>query len=235
MDIVKSRPFVADLDSDMEFHHDEAMRMPGQRDPERTKRAILEAATAEFVSNGFAGASVNEIAARANVNKRMLYHYFGKKEDLYIAVLERTYIALRTAQTQLKLSDLPPATAIEHLILFTWNYYLQYPELLSLMTTENLLRGKYLARSERVRDLDSPLMNMLGDILARGAEAGVFRGEIDPRQLYISIASLSAFFIATRCTLSTLIGRDLSGQDELQNRSKHVVDVILRYLRPDHI
>jgi AcrR family transcriptional regulator len=232
MDIVKSRPLPAGLDIDAEFHHDEVTRIPGQRDPERTRRAILEAATAEFVNNGFAGASVNEIAARANVNKRMLYHYFGKKEELYIAVLERTYIALRTAQTQLKLGDAPPATAIETFILFTWNYYLQYPELLSLMTTENLLRGKYLARSERVRDLDTPLMAMLGDILTRGAESGVFRPEIDPRQLYISIASLSAFFIATRCTLSTLVGRDLSTQEELQNRSRHVVDVILRYLRP---
>ena len=233
MELVKSRSQMADSETDDgEFHPDDVIRVAGQRDPERTRRAILEAATVEFVSNGFAGASVNEIAARANVNKRMLYHYFGKKEELYIAVLERTYIALRTAQTQLKLGDVPPAAAIETLILFTWNYYLQYPELLSLMTTENLLRGKYLARSERVRDLDTPLMTMLQDILARGAEDGVFRPDIDPRQLYISIASLSAFFIATRCTLSTLVGRDLSTQEELHNRSQHVVDVILRYLRP---
>lgn len=216
---------------DAMFHPDDMTRIPGQRDPERTRRAILEAATVEFVSNGFAGASVNEIAARANVNKRMLYHYFGKKEDLYIAVLERTYIALRTAQTQLKLSDVPPATAIETFILFTWNYYLQYPELLSLMTTENLLRGKYLARSERVRDLYTPLMTMLSDILERGAQDGVFRPGIDPRQLYISIASLSATFIATRCTLSTMVGRDLSTHEELHTRSQHVVEMILRYLR----
>ncbi len=233
MELVKSRSQMADIEADDgEFHPDDAMRVPGQRDPERTRRAILEAATVEFVSNGFAGASVNEIAARANVNKRMLYHYFGKKEELYIAVLERTYIALRTAQTQLKLSDVPPATAIETFILFTWNYYLQYPELLSLMTTENLLKGKYLARSERVRDLYYPLMTMLSDILERGAKDGVFRPDIDPRQLYISIASLSATFIATRCTLSTMVGRDLSTQEELLTRSQHVVDVILRYLRP---
>ena len=213
-------------------YQDEVTRMPGQRDPERTRRAILEAATGEFVSNGFAGASVNEIAARANVNKRMLYHYFGKKEELYIAVLERTYIALRTAQTQLKLSNVPPAEAVETLILFTWNYYIQYPELLSLMATENILRGKYLARSERVRDLDSPVMNILDEILKRGAKEGVFRPDVDPRQLYLSIASLSAFFIATRCTLSTLIGRDLTTEEALQKRSQHVVEVILRFLKP---
>lgn len=232
MDMVKSRHLVTDLDADTENHQDEAVRIPGQRDPERTRRAILEAATGEFVSNGFAGASVNEIAARAKVNKRMLYHYFGKKEELYIAVLERTYIALRTAQTQLRLADVPPSEAIETLILFTWNYYIQYPELLSLMATENMLRGKYLARSERVRDLDSPLMTILQDILTRGAEDGVFRSDLDARQVYISIASLSAFFIATRCTLSTLIGRDLTTEEELVKRSQHVVEMILRFLKP---
>jgi AcrR family transcriptional regulator len=232
MDMVKSRPLVTDFDADTEYHQDEAMRVPGQRDPERTRRAILEAATGEFVSNGFAGASVNEIAARAKVNKRMLYHYFGKKEELYIAVLERTYIALRTAQTQLRLADVPPSEAIETLILFTWNYYIQYPELLSLMATENMLRGKYLARSERVRDLDSPLMTILQDILTRGAEDGVFRSDLDARQVYISIASLSAFFIATRCTLSTLIGRDLTTEEELVKRSQHVVEMIQRFLKP---
>ncbi len=232
MDMVKSRHLVTDLDADTENHQDETVRIPGQRDPERTRRAILEAATGEFVSNGFAGASVNEIAARAKVNKRMLYHYFGKKEELYIAVLERTYIALRTAQTQLRLADVPPSEAIETLILFTWNYYIQYPELLSLMATENMLRGKYLARSERVRDLDSPLMTILQDILTRGAEDGVFRSDLDARQVYISIASLSAFFIATRCTLSTLIGRDLTTEEELVKRSEHVVEMILRFLKP---
>ena len=220
-----------EFETEAEFQHEEALRLPGQRDPERTRRAILEAATTEFVNHGFAGASVNEIAARANVNKRMLYHYFGKKEDLYIAVLERTYLALRTAQMQLKLAHLSPASAIETLILFTWNYYIQYPELLSLMSTEHLLRGKYLARSERLRDLDAPLMIILDDILARGAAQGVFRPAVDSRQLYISIVSLSAFFIATRSTLSTLIGPTPSTEEEFQTRSLHVVDMILRYLR----
>src|SRR5688572_19856349 len=126
-----------------ELTDSKTMRLPGQRDPERTRRSILEAATNEFVAKGFAGASVNEIADRAHVNKRMLYHYFGKKEELYVAVLERVYIELRVAQTQLKLTDLPPVEAIKKLVLFTWNYYLEHPELLSLLGAENLMHGKY--------------------------------------------------------------------------------------------
>lgn len=232
MDVGKNGLSLVDFDmTEMDGPFEEALRIPGQRDPERTRRAILEAATAEFVENGFAGASVNEIAARANVNKRMLYHYFGKKEDLYIAVLERTYTSLRAAQTQLKLSDLPPAEAIETLIRFTWNYHLQHPELLSIMTAENMLQGRYLARSERVRDLNTPLMTMLAEVLERGAAQGIFRPNVSPLQLYLSIASLGSFFIATRCTLSTLVGRDLTNEEEMETRARHIVDMILRYLR----
>jgi AcrR family transcriptional regulator len=232
MDVGKSSLFVeVDMD-ESEGPSDDNFRIPGQRDPERTRRAILEAATAEFVTHGFAGASVNEIAARANVNKRMLYHYFGKKEELYIAVLERTYTSLRGAQTQIKLGALPPVAAIETLILFTWNYYIEHPELLNLMTAENMLRGKYLARSERVRDLQTPLMTMLKDVLDRGAEEGIFRPNMDPIQVYLSIASLTAFFVVTRCTVSTLMGRDLGTEEEMKKRAEHIVEMILRYLRP---
>lgn len=58
------------------------------RDPERTRARILVAALAEFASQGFAGARVDAIAAAAGVNKRMLYHYYGNKDELYAAVLQ---------------------------------------------------------------------------------------------------------------------------------------------------
>ena len=218
---------------DAEPRYKESARIAGQRDPERTKRAILEAASAEFVSKGFAGASVNEIATRANVNKRMLYHYFGKKDQLYVAVLERIYASLRGAQAQLNLAGLRPAEAIERLILFTWNYYLQHPEFLSIMVRENMLEGEFVVRSERIRDMNAPLMDTLADILKRGEDEGVFRRGVDPMQLYLTIASLGCFFVATRFTLSNLLGRDMAGQAGLQTRVSHIVDVVLGYLRPE--
>lgn len=58
------------------------------RDPERARRRILEAAAGEFAARGFAGARVDRIAADAGLNKRMLYHYFGDKRGLHEAVLD---------------------------------------------------------------------------------------------------------------------------------------------------
>jgi AcrR family transcriptional regulator len=66
-------------------------RPPGERDPERTRAAILAAATEEFTAHGLNGARVDEIAKRSGVNKRMIYYYFGDKGGLYIAVLEEIY------------------------------------------------------------------------------------------------------------------------------------------------
>jgi AcrR family transcriptional regulator len=207
-----------------------AVRTSRPRDPERTRKAILDAATAEFVAHGFAGASVNEIAARANINKRMLYHYFGKKDDLYLAVLEQCYTGIRTAETQLRLGDLPPRAAIEKLVLFTWSYLLDHPEFLSLLNTENMLRGRYLRHSEQIHDLHAPLIAMIADVLERGAASGEFRNGVDPVQLYISIASLGFFYLSNRHTLSTIFLRDLMEAERLEQRGRHIVEMIMSFL-----
>src|SRR5688500_1512327 len=93
------------------------------RDPERTRAAILAAATQEFTANGLTGARVDAIASRARVNKRMIYHYFGDKEGLYLAVLEATYASIRVAELELHLTDRDPVDGMRELVLFTWRYF----------------------------------------------------------------------------------------------------------------
>jgi TetR/AcrR family transcriptional regulator len=73
------------------------------RDPEATKRRILAAALREFSAKGIAGARVDAIAARAKVNKRMLYYYFGSKEGLFREILRRR---LHERAPQLQSADL---------------------------------------------------------------------------------------------------------------------------------
>ncbi len=57
------------------------------RDADQTRRNILSAAIDEFTANGYAGARIDRIAARAEVNKRMIYHHFGGKRVMFEAVL----------------------------------------------------------------------------------------------------------------------------------------------------
>lgn len=202
------------------------------RDPERTRATILAAATEEFTVNGLNGARVDAIAKRACVNKRMIYHYFGHKEGLYLAVLETTYAAIRTAETGLNLSEHDPVEGMRALVLFTWRYFLAHPEFLSLLGTENLHRAAYLKRSQRIRDLHSPLVSMITGLLERGAKAKTFRRGVDPVELYITIAALGFFYMSNRHTLSTIFGEELGAAKRLEARGKHIVEVVLAYLRP---
>src|SRR5256714_4466701 len=108
------------------------------RDADRTQQEILAAAMTEFSQHGFGGARIDGIAERAGVNKRLIYYYFGSKEALFLAVLEQTYADIRSAERALHLENLAPADAVRRLVAFTWQHYLQHPEFLTLLNSENL-------------------------------------------------------------------------------------------------
>ena len=200
------------------------------RDPAATRARILAAATAEFARKGLAGARVDAIANRAKINKRMLYHYFNSKDDLFLAVLEEAYAGIRAAERRLDLEHLDPVAAITRLIEFTWGYYLKHPEFLRLVSTENLHRATHLKRSPRIKELHSPFVALLDRLLQRGVEEGLFRPDLDARQVYISIAALGYYYQTNRYTLSVIYGTDLGARDALDARRAVIVDTILRYL-----
>ena len=202
------------------------------RDAERTQAAILSAATQEFARHGLGGARVDRIAARAKTNKRMLYYYFGPKDALFLAVLENTYASIRNAEKQLSMLDVSPVEGIRRLIRFTWDYYLAHPEFLSLLNSENLHDARHLRRSRHVQAMNSPLIETLATVLARGCGAGLFRGGVDALQLYVSIAALSYFYLGNNHTLSAVFGRDLASEQSRAQRLAHMAEVILGYLRP---
>ena len=207
-------------------------RNGGIRDPEGTKAAILAAATREFTEKGFGGARIDAIAAQAKINKRMLYHYYGGKEALYVAVLEQTYAAIRSAEARLDLRHREPEAALRELVGFTFRYFLEHPEFLSLLGTENMMRAKFLRRSGKIAAVNSPLIEELRDVLERGASAGVFRPGADPLDVYLTMAAMGFFYLSNRWTLSTVFRRDLVAKAEIARWGEHIAEVVLGYLRP---
>lgn len=200
------------------------------RDADRSQGIILAAARDEFAEHGLGGARMERIATRANLNKRLIYYYFEDKEKLFEAVLEQAYLHIREAERALHLLDLKPADAIRRLVEFTWNYYLDHPEFLTLLNSANLHRARHLQDSSRVREMNSPLIAMLGEILERGRKEGQFRGGIDAVQLYVSIAALSYFYLSNSHTLSAIFGRDLMAPKARSERLSHMSEVILGYV-----
>lgn len=210
----------------------ETERSGVSRDPEGTKAAILAAATREFTDKGFGGARIDAIAAQARINKRMLYHYYGGKEALYLAVLEETYGAIRRAEAKLDLAHREPEEGLRDLVQFTFRYFLDHPEFLSLLGTENLHKAKFLKRSERILAINSPLIDELRDVLERGAKKGVFRPDADPLDVYLTMAALGFFYLSNRWTLTTVFRRDLLAKDEIARWGEHISDVVLSSLTP---
>jgi AcrR family transcriptional regulator len=192
---------------------------------------ILDAAASEFARAGLEGARVDRIAASAGANVRMLYYYFGNKEGLFAAVLERTYATIRSAERELGLERLPPVDAMRQLVRFTWEYYFRHPELIALLNSENLHEGRHIARADSIPRLHAPLLATVGEIIGRGVRDGVFRRGVDPMQLYISIAALGYFYVSNRYTLSAFFQRDLMARESLDSRLDHMTEMVLAYLR----
>ncbi|MDB5954619.1 TetR family transcriptional regulator [Ramlibacter sp.] len=201
-----------------------------QRDADRSQGTILAAARDEFAEYGLGGARMDRIAERASLNKRLIYYYFADKEALFQAVLEQAYRDIREQERKLNLLDVAPAEALRRLVEFTWNYYLAHPEFLTLLNSANLHRARHLQGSRRAREMNSPLIEMLAEILERGRKDGSFRGGVDPLQLYVSIAGLSYFYLSNNHTLSAIFGRDLMTAKARHERLAHMCDVILGYV-----
>lgn len=202
------------------------------RDAGRSREEILRAAMAEFADNGYGGARIDAIAERAGVNKKLIYYYFAGKDELFLAVLEQTYADIRIAEHELHLEASDPVHAIRSLVAFTWRHYLAHPEFLALLNSENMHRAGHLKRSRRIRQMNSPLIDVLAGVLARGEASGELRRGIDPMQLYISIAGLAYFYLSNNHTLAAIFGRELMTPAAHDARLAHMCDVVLGYVAP---
>lgn len=193
-----------------------------------TQQRILVAARKEFAKNGLGGARVDEIAARAKANKRMIYHYFVSKDALFQLVLEQAYLDLRQAEQKLDLESLPPKAALEKLTRFTWQYYLKNPDFVTLVNSANLHKAKHLKNSANFRAVNSNYVGTTADILKRGVASGDFRDNIDPIQLTISIAALNFYYFTNRYTLGLIFDTDFMDEKSLEARINFNIETILR-------
>jgi AcrR family transcriptional regulator len=201
---------------------------PKTRDADATRLRILAAAKSEFAKKGLGGARVDGIAARAKINKRMMYHYFGGKEELFRLVVEEAYADIRAAEAGLALDGLDPVAALEAYVAFVWRYYLGNPEFITLVNSENLHKAKHIRNSARIREMSRPFVGRMARLLARGAAAGVFREGLDPVQINITIAAIGYYYLTNRFTGSIVFERDLMAERALKQRLAFNTQTILR-------
>jgi AcrR family transcriptional regulator len=199
-------------------------------DPEATALNIIEVATQEFASKGLAGARIDEIAALTRTSKRMIYYYFGSKEGLYVRVLEEAYGRIRGIESGLQLDDLEPEVAMRVLVGFTFDYQLASPDFIRLVMNENMHKGEFLAQSKNIQRLNVPAIHAVTSVYQRGVKAGVFRSDVDPVDLHMSISALCFFNVSNQHTFSLIFKRALDTADNIATRRESIVEMILRFI-----
>jgi TetR/AcrR family transcriptional regulator len=200
------------------------------RNAEATRARILDTARVEFVTHGLNGARVDRIAEQSGVNKNLIYHYFGSKDDLYLEVLEGIYAGLRARQEDESLRGLAPGEAMAKLVANTFDHFTATPDLIRLMSIENIHYAANLKRSASVKPLYRGLLDTMEHILKRGQAEGLFRQNVDAVDLYLSISGLAYFFLSNQHTLSWLLDRNLVARQRVETRRQHVVQMVLSYL-----
>lgn len=202
------------------------------RDAAQTRRAILDAAIAEFAAHGLSGARVDEIAARTSTTKRMIYYYFASKERLFAAVLEELYGGMRDAEAALELDDLPPADAMKRLVETTFDHHAAHPEFVRLVAVENIHEARHVAASATIRARNARVIATMTTLLRRGERAGAFRKGVDPFDLHMLINGFCFHRVANRHTLGTIFEQDLTAPRRMAAQRAMIVQAVLAYLKP---
>lgn len=200
-----------------------------ERNPEKSKRDILMAAERLFAGKGIYGTRMDEIAKEANINKRMLYEYFGNKEDLYKAVLIEVYGRLETGEMGVLSDKIGPKEAIGQLIRLYFKFLKENTTYVSLLQWENLNEGRYV-KEEDFTGIKDPTLVLLRKIINEGKEEGVFKESVDTEQVIVSLLTFIFSYFSNRFTLGKLLGRTLDDEESIDKRTEHVIEMFLSYL-----
>ncbi len=201
-----------------------------RRSPEAMQGRILAAAMREFSEHGFSGGRVDRISRQAHTVDRMLYYYFGNKDRLFRTVLEQAYDRMIQAQQDFQVDAEDPVEGMRRLVAHSWHHYLEHPELVRLVMTENLHRGRHIRTSARIRRLSLPLIDKIAALLRAGQARGLFRRDVEPVEVLLTVMALGFFYMTNRYTLSAWLGVDLMEEPRPTRWLEHGTRVVLDYL-----
>lgn len=193
----------------------------------RTQDDILEVATAEFAANGYAGARVDEIAARTRTTKRMIYYYFGSKEGLYLAVLERVYAQIRRVERGINVEELSPADALRTVAEATYHHHTTHEAFIQLVSIENIHRAEHVRQSQTILRENATAITLLQEVIERGVQDGSFRDDVDAVDVHMIISAYACFHVANRHTFAAIFGRDMLDPSLQDSHRRLIGDLVV--------
>lgn len=211
------------------FHYPEIV-VTLTRDAARTRAELLAVATEVFAEVGYSGARVDDIAERTRTTKRMIYYYFGGKEQLYRAVLENAYRGIREAEQSIDVDDADPIAAVRQLAQLTFDHHVSHGAFVRLVAIENIHRGESIRKIESLRTLAQPTKSLLDRLLEKGRDEGLFRTDVDAIDVHLVISSYCVFQIANQYTFGYLFDIDLADPSRRRHLRSVLGDVVVGWL-----
>ena len=189
-----------------------------------TKEKILKAAEAEFSELGLAASRVDSIAAKAGLNKQMIYAHFGSKDGLYTAVLQEVYSRISRNEALVSEKEFMGIETVRSIIRDYFEFLLHNPSFVRLMQWENLNNAKY------VTNIKTTLFSGAKKVLTEGVQKGILREDLDIDQTVISLNMFCFSAFSNIHTISKLLNVDLSSEAELKKRASHIEEVLIKYV-----
>ena len=196
------------------------------RDSQRTRAKILRAATVLFAAKGPDATRVDEIAACAGVNKRMLYHYFGNKRGLYLSVLSETYDRIGQISAEIIGKAKDVRELLDGILREYFCFLQQNPEFIALLNWENSTGADGL-RSIKLSSPAKSLMIALHRALDKEQKSFNIHEDVDIKYLLMACLGLCSYYFSNRHTLSVIFDMDLDDPVYMEQWIEHVRRLIL--------
>lgn len=199
-----------------------------ERNPARTRTAVLDAAENLFAEKGYDATSLNEIGAAAGVSRGTPGYFFGSKAELYQAVLDRSFAEVREAVRAGRARALASHRAPEDILAGAVSDYFDFlaarPNFVRLIEREALSGGGLLEGVEHLSAGQEALAAISAELGLDDSPSG------EAAQLLLSVIALCWFHLIHARTVAPAVGVSLEGNADLERRKRHIVDLVLHGL-----
>jgi TetR/AcrR family transcriptional regulator len=189
----------------------------------KTREKILKVATKLFAKYGFAGTSMDEIAERVGIRKASLYHHFSSKQEIYEELIERVFAeVIKIFQVSFSSGDI--LKDAESFVSQIMNFILQNEDYVKILLRE--LLDENLPVKQFALEYVPKILSFGSEILERGRKEGIFKENVDPVQLSITLTGAIIIYFVFRPVIEPFIKSPFS-KKAIAERVKHISDVIL--------
>ena len=199
-----------------------------ERNPARTRAAILDAAEKLFAAKGFEATSLNEVGTAAGVSRGTPGYFFGSKGDLYQAVLDRSFAevrqAVRAGRARAMASSQSPDAILAGAVSDYFDFLAARPNFIRLIEREALNGGPQLDEVSHLSAGQEALAAISAELGLEDSPSG------EAAQLLLSIIALCWFHLIHARTGAPAVGVTLERPDDLERRRRHIVGLVLHGL-----